>query len=312
MLGTSVPRTNNTDLKTYGFELSVGWNDRLQNGLGYGVKMFLSDSQTEITRYPNETGRLDTYRKGMKIGEIWGYTTKGIAKTEDEMATHLATLPDGGQNALGNLWRAGDIMYEDINGDGKINNGANTIIDHGDLTIIGNNNPRYHLGLDLSANYKGFDFGIFFQGVLKRDYYNGGYFFYGASGQGLWYSVGFDPHKDYFRDDPEHPLGLNLDSYFARPYFNWKNQQAQTRYMQDASYIRLKNMQLGYTLPQAVTRRFAVSNLRFFVSGENLLTFTNMFKVFDPETVDGGYSGTQKGSGYPLMKVVSMGLSINF
>lgn len=81
-LGTNVPRTNNTDLKTYGWELSVGWNDRLRNGLGYGVKLMLSDSQTEITRYPNKTGVIasDTYRKGMKMGEIWGYTTVGIAK----------------------------------------------------------------------------------------------------------------------------------------------------------------------------------------------------------------------------------------
>ncbi|MDR1937682.1 MAG: TonB-dependent receptor [Tannerellaceae bacterium] len=311
-LGTSVPKTNNTDLKTYGFEFSLGWNDRLKNGLGYSVKAILSDSQTEITRYPNETGRLGTYRKGMKVGEIWGYTTGGIAKTTEEMDAHLASLPNGGQNALGNLWRAGDIMYKDTNGDGAVNNGANTIYDHGDLKIIGNNSPRYHFGLDLSADYKGFDIRAFFQGVLKRDYYNGGYFFYGASGSGIWVSVGFKPHEDYFRDDPEHPLGLNLDSYFARPYFNSKNQQVQTRYLQDASYARLKNLQLGYTLPQAVTRKFAVSNLRFFVSGENLFTFTNMFKVFDPETVDGGYSGTHKGSGYPLMKVLSLGLSINF
>jgi TonB-linked SusC/RagA family outer membrane protein len=311
-LGTAVPKTNNTDLKTYGFELSVGWNDRLKNGLGYGVRMLLSDSQTEITRYPNETGRLDTYRKGMKIGEIWGYTTQGIAKTNEEMDAHLATLPDGGQNALGNLWRAGDIMYRDLNGDGKINNGANTIDDHGDLTIIGNNNPRYHLGLDVSVDYRGFDLRTFFQGVLKRDYYNGGYFFYGASGQGIWSSVGFEPHRDYFRDDPDHPFGLNTDSYFARPYFSWKNQQTQTRYLQDASYVRLKNLQLGYTLPQAVSGKFAVSSLRLFVSGENLFTFTKMFEVFDPETVDGGSGGTEKGSGYPLMRVISVGLSINF
>jgi TonB-linked SusC/RagA family outer membrane protein len=312
-LGTAVPKINNTDLKTYGWELSIGWNDRLRNGLGYSVRMLLSDSQTEITRYPNETGRLDTYRKGQKIGEIWGYVTKGIAKTDEEMNTHLSTLPNGGQNALGSLWRSGDIMYEDLNGDGKIDNGANTSTDHGDLKIIGNNTPRYNLGLDLSFDYKGFDIRAFFQGILKRDYYNGGYFFYGASGQGIWWSVGFKDHEDYFRDDPNHPLGLNTDAFFARPYFgNWKNQQAQTRYLLNASYVRLKNLQLGYTLPQAITSKFAVSSLRFFVSGENLFTFTNMFNVFDPETVDGGNTGTQKGSGYPLMKILSCGLSVNF
>jgi len=313
-LGTSVPRTNNTDLKTYGWEMTLGWNDRLKNGLGYSVRVLLSDSQTEITRYPNETGSLSTYYEGQKIGQIWGYTTIGIAKTDEEMNSHLASLPNGGQNALGNLWRAGDIMYEDLNGDGKINNGANTVTDHGDLTIIGNNTPRYNFGLDLGADYKGFDVRLFFQGILKRDYFNSGYYFFGASGQGIWSSVGFEPHKDYFRDDPSHPFGENLDSYFARPYFsNWKNQQTQTRYLQDASYIRLKNLQLGYTLPKNITGKFAVSSLRFFISGENMFTLTNMFKVFDPETVDGGITdGTEKGSGYPLMKVISCGLSINF
>ena len=119
ILGTGVPKMNNTDLKTYGFDLSVAWNDRLKNGLGYGVKFILSDSQTKITRYPNQTGRLDTYREGMKYGEIWGYTTVGIAKTQEEMDAHLASLPNGGQDAIGSRWEAGDLMFADVNGDRK-------------------------------------------------------------------------------------------------------------------------------------------------------------------------------------------------
>ncbi len=319
-LGTSVPKTNNTDLKTYGFELSLGWTDRLRCGLSYSVNLSLSDTQTEITRYPNETGTLYSYRKGMKLGEIWGYTTKGIAKTQEEMDNHLSTLSNGGQNALGSLWRAGDIMYEDTNNDGKISSGAKTIDDHGDLRIIGNKSPRYHFGLDLGVKYKGFDLRAFFQGVLKRDFFNNGYFFFGAINS-EWWSVGFEPHKDYFRDDPNHPLGENLDAYFARPYFNTvKNQSIQTRYLLDASYVRLKNLQLGYTLPNSLTNKIAMSDLRIFVSGENLFTITKMFEVFDPETIDGGLdtetvvteTRRDTGSGYPLVRVISVGLSVNF
>lgn len=106
----------------------------------------------------------------MMLGEIWGYKTIGIAKTQDEMDAHLASLPNGGQDAVGNRWGAGDIMYADLNGDGKIDSGAKTEGDHGDLTIIGNNTPRYLFGLDLNLDYKGFDFRAFFQGVMKRDF----------------------------------------------------------------------------------------------------------------------------------------------
>ncbi|MDP4206979.1 MAG: TonB-dependent receptor, partial [Bacteroidota bacterium] len=143
ILGTGVPSANNTDLKTYGFELSVGWNDRLANGLGYSVRFNLSDSQTKILSYPNPTGTLDLYRTGQLTGEIWGYETIGIAKTKAEMDAHLATLPNGGQDAFGTQWEAGDIMYKDLNKDGKIDWGAWTAKDHGDAKIIGNSTPRF-------------------------------------------------------------------------------------------------------------------------------------------------------------------------
>ena len=223
-LGTAVPQTNNTDLRTYGWELSVGWNDQLKCGLGYGVKFLLSDSQTEITRYPNETGSLDkdTYRAGMMLGEIWGYETIGIAKTQEEMDAHLASLPNGGQDAIGNRWGAGDIMYADLNGDGKIDNGANTEGNHGDMKVIGNNTPRYLFGLDLNLDYKGFDFRAFFQGVMKRDYFQSSYYFWGAASS-VWESTCMLPHLDYFRENPDHILGQNLDSYFPRPDFSTSN-----------------------------------------------------------------------------------------
>ena len=308
ILGTAVPTTNNTDLKTYGFELAVTWQDRLKNGLGYSAKFILSDSQTDITNYPNPAGNLSTYYPGQKFGEIWGYTTIGIAKTQDEMDAHLASLPNGGQNTLGSNWKAGDIMYKDLDGDGKISAGSSTVGSHGDLSIIGNNVARYSFGLDLSADWKGFDIRTFFQGVLKRDYAQNSYYFWGATGSGIWNSTSLIEHTDYFRNDPADPLGINLDSYYPRPMFSDKNEQTQTRYLQNASYIRLKNLQFGYTIPSVITRKIMIEKCRFYVSGENILTLTNLATMFDPETIDGGYGGNV----YPLSKVYSVGVSVTF
>jgi TonB-linked SusC/RagA family outer membrane protein len=336
VLGTSVPNTNNTDMKSYGFDLAVTWNDRLKNGLGYGVELKLSDAVSQITRYPgNPQGYLDdgtgiNYSDGWIVGDLYGYKTKGIAKTQAEMDAHLATLPNGGQNQLGNSWQAGDLMFVDVNGDGIINGGTRTKTDPGDLVKVGNATPRYSFGLNLFADYKGFDIRAFFQGILKRQVYIDGYNMFSIMYQSNNYIVVYDSHLDYFRDDPDSPLGLNTDSYFGRPYFDRYNNFAETasgsrlkmidRFIQDASYLRLKNLQIGYTLP-SFTQKVAVRDIRFYLSGENLFTLTKLFKEFDPEMVDyrqlrddgtrNPYSNAQ-GFGYPMMKVISIGCSINF
>lgn len=309
ILGTGVPSINNTDLKTYGFEFSLNWKDRLKNGLGYNVNVLLSDSKTKITKYPNLTGSLSQYVQGSVLGNIWGYETIDIARNEGEMEAHLATLPNGGQDALGSQWATGDIMYRDLNGDGKIDSGANTVDNHGDLKIIGNSTPRYAFAFDLSADYKGFDIRVFFQGIMKRDFFfQNNYYFWGSSQMGQWWSTGFTQHEDYFRADPDHPLGENLDAYYPRPLYNSKNKQVQTAYLQDASYIRLKNLQIGYSLPDAIIKQLGIQKLRFYLSGENLWTGTKMTKIFDPETV----GTTDNRNEYPLFKTLSCGLSINF
>jgi TonB-linked SusC/RagA family outer membrane protein len=313
VIGTGVPPKNGGELKTYGFELSIGWNDRLSNGLEYGVKVLLSDAQSVVKKYYNPTATRGTYYEGEKLNKIWGYTTVGIAKTQDEMDAHLASLPNGGQTAInGQKWGAGDIMYKDLNGDGKISNGNGTWNDTGDLSIIGNSTPRYSLGVELTAEWKGIDFRAFFSGVLKRDMYIRIPLF----GMALYdfSSFPFAHSIDYFRDDPNSPLGLNIDSYFPRPYnqaSNWsKNSEPQTRYLQNAAYVRMKNLQIGYTMPRSLTPKF-IHSLRIFASGENLFEFDDLFKTFDPETVDGGRD-VGISLGYPLMRTVSFGLNINF
>lgn len=151
ILGATVPSTNNTDLTTFGWELSIGWRDKVGE-LGYGVKLNISDNQTRIDKYPNPTNSLSKYMAGELTGDIYGYTTIGIAKTQEEMDAHIASLPKGGQTAIGSKWEAGDIMYADINGDGKIDNGSNTLDDMGDLKKIGNNTPRFRTGITLELS----------------------------------------------------------------------------------------------------------------------------------------------------------------
>lgn len=308
ILGTGVPKTNNTDLRTRGWELNISWRDRLPIGLGYSATFNLSDDRTKITNYPNELYDLGKYFTGQNVGDIWGYETIGIAKSQEEMDNHLASLPNGGQQPLGSQWEAGDIMYKDLNGDGVINNGSYTLNDHGDLTVIGNNAPRYRFGLSVGADWKGFDVNLFFQGVMKRDFWEGSYNFFGYSGY-IWRSVAFEEHMDYFRADPQHPMGANLDSYYPRPLDNSsKNQNTQTRYLQKGSYIRLKNVQIGYTVPASFVQKMGISQFRVFASGENLWTGTKLNKIFDPETLGGGTGSI----GYPLFKTLSFGISANF
>lgn len=311
ILGTAVPRINNADMESYGFEVEARWQDRIGK-FGYSVRGVLSDDQQRITSYPNKTGNIGDWYDGRKVGEIWGYTTVGLARTKEEMDGHLKNI---NQNALGSRWGAGDIMYADLNGDGVINGGAGVLTNTGDRTIIGNSAPRYRFSLDLGGDWSGFDFRIFIQGVGKRDYMPNGPYFWGANG-GMWQSAAFTDHMDFFRDENSVMVkagvaGVNLDSYFPKPYFNTgKNQQTQTRYLQNAAYARLKNLQFGYTIPKAVVSRLGISNVRIYVSGENLYTITKMIDIFDPETV--ALSGWNDGKTYPLAKVYSAGININF
>lgn len=307
ILGTSVPKINNADMESYGFELEVNWRDRIGK-VSYGVKAVLSDDVQKVTRFPNETNSFGQWYAGKISNEIWGYTTIGIAKSQEEMDAHLASLPKGGQNAIGTKWAAGDIMYADLNGDGKVDGGAGTLDNPGDRKIIGNSSPRYKFGVTLDASWKGFDASLFFQGVGKRDYMLGGAYFWGASGD-MWQSAGFVNHWDFFRPEGD-PLGENLNSYYPRPIFDGgKNQQTQTGYLQNAAYIRLKNVQLGYTFPQPWMKKIGLQSLRLYISGENLWTASAITGIFDPETLGADYGD---GKLYPLCKTVSVGINVNF
>ena len=328
VFGATVPNTNNLSMTSKGWELSISWRDRIED-FSYGVTFNLYDHTTTIDEYPtNDTYNLGTYYSGGKLGDIWGYTSVGIAKSNDQMNAHLDALdanytkkhgqaptnPRTGQNRFGTGWQAGDMMYADLNGDGVIDNGSNTLGNHGDLSVIGNTTPRYNFGLNLEAQWKGFDLKVFFQGTMKRDYWASGAMMFGACGIGKWQAVVFEPHTDYFRPaDTTDPLGPNVDSYLPR--VNWggpNNTTTQTQYVQNAAYCRLKNVTLGYTLPSALTRKIYIERARIFVSGENLANITKFTKMGDPELIEAYDKAYGFAKVYPISRVFSVGLNVTF
>jgi TonB-linked SusC/RagA family outer membrane protein len=315
-LGASMPKSNDLSLKTYGWELTIEWKDRIGE-FSYGARLNLSDDKTKIIDYPNREGYINNYIPGRVVGEIYGLTTVGIARTQEEMNAHLAKVNQDQIDA--SPWLAGDIMYADVNGDGKVTKGTTTN-DLGDLKVIGNSSPRYRIGINLNAAWKGFDVSMFWQGVLKRDYYFNPYggqgggeksaVFWGATVGGRWESVFLKEHLDYWRDSSS-GLGENLDAYYARPlFYTNKNREVQTRYLQDASYMRLKNLQVGYTFTQAWLQKAFIRSMRVYFAAENLLTITSLSKVLDPESLE--VSKMKAGASYPLSRTYSFGLNITF
>ncbi len=304
VLGTNAPKTNNCDMRTNGWELEIAWRDRI-NEFSYGARFNISDYRSKIISYPYDgdfgNQSINSYYNGKYLGEFWGYKSAGIANTQEQMDAHLVNnKPNWGNN-----WGAGDIMYKSIDGKDGVTSGAQTLDDHGDLVRLGNTTPRYRIGLNLDASYKGFDFSIFFQGVLKRDWIFGAGdpYFWGATGN-VWQSCVFKEHLDYWRED-------NLNAYYPKPYFGniQKNQQAQDRYVQSAAYLRCKNIQLGYSLPKQVLDHVGLSSCRVYLSCDNAFTITNLLDVFDPEVTNGLWGS---GKTYPLQRVFAVGLNLSF
>ena len=305
ILGADLPKQNNSDMRSNGWDLEVRWRDRIGE-VGYGIKLVLSDDYQTITRYYNPNHLLSKWSEGKRMGDIYGYLVEGIAQSNEQMTEWLKT----NKPAWGSDWAAGDVMYKDLNGDNKVNNGKGTYDDMGDLVKIGNSLPRYRFGITLDANWKGFDFLIFLQGVGKRDFWDNSTYSTGAN-TGMWASAAFKDHLDYWRPATDTNFGPNPNGFYPRPLFHkgGKNFQTSDRYLQNAAYMRIKNIQLGYTLPAAVSSKIGASRVRFYFSAENLATFTKMNKIFDPEATGGGWGA---GKIYPLQRAISFGLNLNF
>lgn len=318
-LGASAPLVNNAAMKTVGFEFNVEWRQRVKD-FNYSVNVVLSDYSSVITKYPNPTKITITglgtvynpmWYEGRNFGEIWGFETVGLFQSQEE----INQAPD--QSLLNpKPWNPGDVRYADLDGDGKITWGNNTVDNPGDRRIIGNTTPRYSFGVTLAADYKGFDFNMFIQGVGKRDspanHNTGEYrfanFIWGVPRQGSYaQTTMWEAQQNRWSqyNTPEE----NARAFFPRMYFsdeNMKNTYEQTRYLQNAAYARIKNIQVGYNLPAPVLKRVSLQRLRFFLNAENMGTWTKMIKTLDPEF------STSDGKLYPLQRTWAVGLNVTY
>lgn len=312
--GAMAPETNNARMRNRGWELTLQYKGKIGKNINYTIGGSLSDATSEVTAYENPTGTnpQDNWYVGKKVGEIWGYRASGLIQSDAEAEEYNRTYDLS--YLSGQAWQAGDVKYLDLDGNNRIDNGTNTLDDMGDMVIIGNTTPRYQYTLNGSISWKGLTLSMMFQGVAKRDWCPdmGTVYFWGA-GPYAQVTV-FKDHLDYWT--PE-----NTEAYYPNPYtaaagsiarFRNKTSQKSDRYMQNAAYCRLKNLTLSYELPSSWTQKVGIGKAQVFFSGENLLTFTKLAGMFDPEAIftKSEYS-SEAGKNYPMNKVVSFGVIIN-
>ena len=334
VFGASVPKGNFGEMTTTGFELSVGWRDRFQMGgkpFNYSIKATLADYVSTIDKYNNATKSIGTnntpsYYEGMTIGELWGFTVNGLWQTNDEIDAAEAKAKAAGQKYYNPLTQTdkayklypGDAKYEDLNGNGYIDRGKGTVEDPGDRRIIGNREPRYIYSFNLSADWNGIFVSAFFQGVGKQDWMpsNEASNFWGQYNRPYNQMPTWHIGNYWTEDNPDAYLP-RYTGYYGVLYKGTAN--ANTRYMQDVSYIRLKNLQVGYNLPTKWVSKIGMKKAAIYFSGENLWTWSPMYKWSRAIDVtaniygtDSERSSTGDGYNYPTMKSYSFGLNITF
>lgn len=300
VVGAAAAKQNAADLKTFGWELELNWRDRINKDWSYRIGFNLYDSQSEITKYNNETNLLGSYRKGMKIGEIWGYVTDRFYTEEDfnEDGTLKAGIPK--PKGTDKVY-PGDVLYKNFDEDTEtIWSGKGTADDPGDQRIIGNSTPRFHYGITAGVSWRGLDLSVFLRGVGKRDYWRTDQI---AWPTGSWGSL-FKETLDFWT--PE-----NTNAYYPRVYANngvntSRNRWTQSKYLANAAYLKLQNITISYTLPKTWSNRVYLDDVKVFFSGENLYTWDHL-----PEGLETDMLTTGAWS-YPFMRKFSFGINVTF
>lgn len=300
ILGATSPNTNNANIRNKGWEFTTSWTDKVDvagKQLNYNVRLNISRYDGVVTKYSNPNGLLSDWYVGKKMGEIWGYITDHIMidqKEADEMNASQM------QQKFGTNWTRGDMKYKDLDGSGFIDNGSNTLSDHGDIRVIGNTTPKFNYGFGFNVDWNGIDLSLFLQGTGKRNYWLSGASANGLGG-GQWNSNVWKNTLNTWRED-----GSNLDPYWPKFYLSStsKNLQVQTKYLDNASYCRVKNLQIGYTFPSRWTQQITLQKIRLYFSADNLITFSKINENFDPEQ--------PSGDAYPLSKSLSFGINVTF
>ncbi len=349
VLGASAPYQNAGALSTKGWELSIGWNHTFGK-VGVYANFNLADARTKITKWNNPTNSIYSYNpassnycEGTYYGDIWGFETDRYFEESDFTGKdangkwiYAAGVADQTGLQTGNfVYGPGDIKFKDLNGDGKIDGGAGTLEDHGDLKVIGNALPRYEYSFRLGANWNNFDIDLFFQGVGKRSRWMTGSMVIPQAQAGLGTFEHQQSYNHYIIEDGK-VVGYEIDQNNDYPNmyegsagtgtisnigYGKYNYYPQTRYLINMAYLRLKNLTLGYTLPREITRKAYIQKARIYFSGENLFFLYNgagKYKL-DPEIATGSYGSFSSDNGYgtygrtvPMMRSYSFGLQVTF
>ena len=327
VLGADAPYGNNGSLRTRGWELSASWNKQFGDFNVY-VSGNVSDFKTVVTEWNNPTGILSDYFSGKVYGDIYGFETDRLF-TEDDFTWDAQGNRTGyapgvaNQDGLvgsGNFqYSPGDTKYKDLNNDGKIDGGKGTTRDMGDLKVIGNSTPRFQYGFRLGGSWKGIDIDMYFQGVGKWSQWSTGAFVmpFSRGADGI-----YENQMDYWTPD-------NTDAWWPRLYpgngvsgtvsgvaTGAYNFYPQSKYLIDRSYLRFKNLTVGYTLPQNLTKKWYIEKLRVYFTAENLCELiNNSFAPVDPEIDSSEVSGNGNGTWgriTPMMRTISCGLQLTF
>ena len=286
VIGIDVPTGNYGELVVKGWEVSIGWRDQIKD-FNYFVSFNLADRKDKLVDYGVEyigfTAGVDQKVQGYSIGSIFGFETDGYFQTSKE-AQEAPAFNRAIQDA-------GDIRYIDQDGDGKISA-------PNDLVYLGTTQPRYEFSFHLGGSWKSIDFSALFQGVGKRNFYLDGEVF--QPFRDSWSNYSYTYFSDYWT--PENPNAL-LPRLYAGTKHNY---QYSSHWLQNAAYIRLKNLQVGYTLNPEWTRKVKIEKLRVYFNGENMFEFSKMFRYFDPEL------NKVAGYMYPIMRNYSLGVNVVF
>lgn len=284
LLGITPPISNAGKVRNRGWELTINWQDQINEDFSYNVNFMLSDVRNKIldmNGYKSPTSSLTTRIEGEPIDALFGWKTLGLADTEEKYEQNKEVMLTYNSN-----FSMGDIIIEDRDKDGKIT--------EADKTIIGNQIPRYSFSLNLGFNYKAFDFSAMFQGVGKVD---------GFLGRDIIEPLGSQTAMEEHYYDSFDPSNPTTGKYYPRMTMaNRLNYANMSHWVQDASYLRLKNLQVGYTFKFG--EKFPIERTRVYFSGSNLFTLTK-YRVFDPEN---GLNTTS----FPNVRVYSIGASVTF
>ncbi|NGM62077.1 TonB-dependent receptor [Sphingobacterium sp. SGG-5] len=322
--GASIPKENASDLLTKGWEMSVNWKDNLGlagKPLNYYFGVGLGDNTSKITRFDNPNRNLANFYEGQELGEIWGYEVNRFFLSDEE-----ATNYDVDQKSVNSIintsaidqgLHAGDLKFEDLDDDKKISQGDNTVDNPGDRRIIGNSLPRYNFNIHLGGSWNNIDLAVFVQGVGRQHWYPG------INAENFWgpYSR---PYATFIPSDFLSRVWSeeNPNAYLPRPRgyiaLNDGNRSlgvANSMYLQNLMYARLKNITVGYTLPANISSKAGLSRVRLYFSGENMLTLTKLkSKYIDPEqaSTENTYKdATSNAKIYPWAKTFMFGLDIS-